>query len=235
MTQQAQAWSTKRLHRLIMLSAAYRRQSLPSVANTKIDPENRHLWRWMPRRLEGEAIRDSFLMVANQLDRTLGGPSVNATNGPSNRRSLYLRQQRYILPATLAMFDAPVANEACTRRHTSTVPLQPLHLLNNAEYLSRAKAFAARVTERAGDDNTNQIESAFALALTRPPSVDEIAAARKFLETIASSDNNETAPVVQRASGTVASAKESKLKKPSPGLIQFCQALMNANEFIFIE
>ncbi len=229
------SWSTKQLHRLIMLSAAYRRQSISNASNAKIDPDNRHLWRWMPRRLEGEAIRDSFLAVANQLNRTLGGPSVNGTNGPSNRRSLYLRQQRYILPAALAMFDAPVANEACTRRHTSTVPLQPLHLLNNAENLSHAEAFAARVMEQAADDDSKRIESAFELALMRPPSAEEVAAARKLFEAIASTGDNTSPPIVRRASGTVASANGAKSRKPSPELVQFCQALMNSNEFVFIQ
>ena len=117
-------WSTKHLHRLIVTSAAYRRASLPDTANMERDKENKHLWRWLPRRLEAEAIRDSLLAVAGRLDLTAGGPS-DPPDKPSFRRSLYQLQQRFKLPPGRALFDAPTANESCPRRHVSTVPSRP--------------------------------------------------------------------------------------------------------------
>ncbi len=198
-------WSTKHLHRLIVLSSTYRQASQTNSKNAKLDPENYYWWRWLPRRLEAESIRDSVLAVSGELDRELGGPSVSfgASSaedggeldptfaeqklGPNQfaakpRRSLYMRQLRDNLPVMQKLFDGPSASETCPRRHVSTVALQPLYLLNNPFILKQAELFAARVLARAGSDTTRQIETAFVLALGRPPKPAEMDAVRRFLD-----------------------------------------------------
>ncbi|MBX9628003.1 MAG: PSD1 and planctomycete cytochrome C domain-containing protein [Gemmataceae bacterium] len=200
-------WSTKHLHRLIVTSDAYRRASEPHAGNAAKDPDNRHLWRWRPRRLEGEAVRDSLLAVAGKLDATAGGPSADVAKAPSFRRSLYLVQHRYQLPPLQAVFDAPTGNESCPRRHTSTVPLQPLALLNNPECVGLARAFAARVAGQAGVDPDKRIDAAYRLALGRPPRGEEITAVKAFL----------------------ADAKDPD------ALFRFAQVLLNANEFLYLD
>jgi cytochrome c553 len=199
-------WSTKHLHRLIVTSAAYRRASQSDAANLEHDRENVHLWRWLPLRLEAEAIRDSLLAVAGRLDLTAGGPS-DPPDKPSFRRSLYQLQQRFKLPPGQALFDAPTANESCPRRHVSTVPLQPLLLLNNEANVKLAADFSTRVRQVAGDDTGKQIATAFRLALGREPDDMERGEAEKFL---ARPDS----------SGSV--------------LTDFCQAVMNLNEFVYV-
>ena len=57
------------MHRLIMNSDTYQMASADIPANVAIDRENRYLWRMPRRRLEGEAIRDSIMAVAGNLDR----------------------------------------------------------------------------------------------------------------------------------------------------------------------
>ena len=199
-------WSTKHLHRLIVTSVAYRRASESDAANEKLDPDNRHLWRWLPRRLEAEAIRDSLLAVAGRLDLTAGGPS-DPPDKPSFRRSLYQLQPRFKLPPGQALFDAPTANESCSRRHVSTVPLQPLLLLNNETNVKLAVNFSNRVRQVAGDDTGKQIATAFLLALGREPDDIERGVAEKFL----------THP-----------------DSPDSALTDFCQAVMNLNEFVYV-
>ena len=226
-------WRTKHLHRLIVTSAAYRRASGESnqysvnsnqlaaakgrasgtaslitdyFASQKLDPDNKHLWRWLPRRLEAEAVRDSLLAVAGQLDLTAGGPSDPAEK-PSRRRTLYQLQPRFKLPPGQALFDAPTANESCPRRHVSTVPLQPLLLLNNEANVKLAAEFAARVRHVAGDDRERQIATAFRLALGREP------------------DNIER---------TAAETSLTRHDAPDAALIDFCQAMMNLNEFVYV-
>ena len=202
------AWSTKHLHRLILTTAAYRRTSQYHRANAEIDPTNRHLWRWEPRRLESEALRDSILAVSGCLDSSIGGPSHVSTNAPSLRRSLYLRQQRNLLPAMQAVFDAPTANESCPRRHTSTVALQPLHLLNNSEIYRWAELFAERVAHEAGRDVNHQVERACQLALNRSPDATERDWCAKFF---------------------------AEASAPNRALTHFCHALLNLNEFAYLE
>jgi hypothetical protein len=67
--------SLKQLHRRIMLSETYRQSSATDTRNASTDPENRFLWRQNRRKLEAEAVRDSILAVAGKLDLAVGGPS----------------------------------------------------------------------------------------------------------------------------------------------------------------
>ena len=222
-------WSAKHLHRLIVLSSAYRQASRPHTANARKDPANRSLWRWMPRRLEAEAIRDMLLAVSGELDRAVGGPGVPLKNynkyvietpsedGKTLRRSLYLRQMRDFSPPMQALFDGPTANESCPRRHVSTVALQPLFLLNSAFVVDRAKAFAQRVAALAGRDPGRQVETAFRLALSRPPDSTERGALLRFLE-----EAQKERPAV---SGP----------EPSQPLMHLCHLLFNLDELITME
>jgi hypothetical protein len=199
--------STKHVHRLIVLSSTYRQASTANAMNVKIDPDNHYLWRWSPRRLEAEAIRDAYLAVSGELDRHVGGPSLPA-NDKSRRRSLYLLQKREAPPPIQALFDGPIAmTEGCARRQATTVALQALYLLNSDFSVQRAKALARRVERLAGDDGAQQIASAFRLALGRQPDAKERELAQRFFERVESSS----------------------------ALAQYCQALMNLNEFVYLE
>ncbi|HEX8200823.1 MAG TPA: DUF1549 and DUF1553 domain-containing protein, partial [Isosphaeraceae bacterium] len=208
-------WSTKHIHRLIVTSNVYRQAAEPSTANATLDPENSLLWRWSPRRLEAEAIRDAMLATSGELDTTAGGPGL-PDNGSAVRRSLYLNQKRERPPAMQALFDGPsAAAESCPRRHVSTVPLQALHQLNSPFATQRARAFARRVVGREGNDRDRQIAASFLLALGRPPDDAERAAAEAYFRAIAPGDDD--------------------AEEPTGALVLFCQALLNVNEFLYLE
>ena len=149
------AWNTRHIQRMILESATYRMSSEYSAANAKLDPDNRLLWRWKPRRLESEAIRDSVLAVSGQLDHSSGGPSALHD---SYRRSIYLKQKRDNLPSQQVLFDSANGIISCARRRVSTSPLQPLWLMNSDLIQIAAKQFA----ERAGS-----VESAIQIAFHR--------------------------------------------------------------------
>src|SRR5262249_35782921 len=72
----ARGWSIKTMHRLIVLSAAYRQACTYNEVNAAKDPDNRLLWRMNRRRLEGEALRDAMLAVSGRLNPKAGGPSI---------------------------------------------------------------------------------------------------------------------------------------------------------------
>jgi hypothetical protein len=215
-------WSTKHIHRLIVTSATYRQSSQFNAEHAKIDPDNRWLWHWRPRRLESESIRDALLAVSGELVREIGGPSVALVDrdryksteplrereGIPMRRSIYLRQMRDAMPPMQLLFDGPTANESCGRRHVSTVSLQPLFLLNSEFMLNRAKAFAGRVTALAGNDRKRQIEEGYQLALGRLPRPQEMEVVEPLFETRDGQGN---------------------------ALLGFCHLLMNLNEFVYIE
>jgi hypothetical protein len=201
-------WSTRHIHRLIVTSAAYRQAATGRKENAKLDPDNRLCWHWTPRRLEVEAIRDSMLAVSGELDRRMSGPS-DADEGASVRRTLYLFQKRQKTPEVQTLFDGPgAATESCPRRDASTVPLQALYLLNNDFAVKRAAALAVKVRATAGDDRGTQIVAAFRRVLGRNPEEDERKLTERFFAAV---DDDEAA------------------------LAQFCQSLLNLNEFVYLE
>ena len=155
-------WDTNRIHQLILDSATYRVSSDLDPDNQEMDPENLTYWRWKPRRLEAEVIRDSMLLLAGKLINVVGGPSVG---NEANRRSLYLKQKRGEFPYQQNLFDGPNGLESCARREVSTNALQPLWLLNSEFVHEMAESFANRA---------KTIHRVFRLALNRAPAAEEL-------------------------------------------------------------
>jgi hypothetical protein len=219
-----QGWSIKAMHRLIMNSETYQMVSDDNPAGLKVDRDNKLLWRMPRRRLEGEAIRDSILAVAGNLDRTVGGPAVHPyidpalfqssskrtwhgkpDSDPSTwRRSVYVFSKRSIPLPMLEVFDKPDSVASCARRNRSTIAPQALILMNNAFVLMEAKKFAERLRKEAGPDPAEQVDLAFQLALSRKPSSKELKESVAFLRT------------------------------GEQSLLDFSQAMLNLNEFVYI-
>ncbi len=146
-------WSLKHLHRLIMLSTAYRQSSRREPAQIAIDAENHYYGRQNVVRLDAEVVRDRALAATGALDRAMFGPSVNVKEddsgqvvvaSDSHRRSLYLLQRRSQPVALMQAFDAPVMVTNCEARSSSTVATQSLMLMNGEFWLSQAMSLADR-------------------------------------------------------------------------------------------
>ncbi|WP_417382568.1 PSD1 and planctomycete cytochrome C domain-containing protein [Gimesia sp.] len=205
-----QGWSTKHIHRQIVLSSTYRQSRTFDEANFEKDPENRYLWSWPRRRLEAEAIRDSILCATGELKRDLGGPSVPQEREEENlRRTIYLFQRRSEMPSVMAMFDAPDSITSCSRRQVSTVALQPLFMLNSQFMDRRAQVLAKNIVEETGDDDSLQVEAAFLKVLGRKPSQEE---------------QGRSVSLLQSGSGVETEQR----------LLLLCHALLNLNEFVYI-
>jgi len=214
----ATPWTLKRLHRLILTSATWRQSDAPRAEALKVDAGNRLLWRFQPRRLEAEAIRDGILAVSGTLDRSGGGPSfhlheVDRENvyhyrpkeefGPSeSRRMIYAFKVRMEQDGVFGAFDCPDGSLVAPRRTASTTPLQALNLFNSRFMLGQSDLFAARLRKEAGAAPEAQIRWAWELAYGRRPDRSELADARALV----------------RASGLPA----------------LCRALLNSNEFLFL-
>jgi hypothetical protein len=187
-------WRAKRWQRLVLTSAAYRQASAPRAEAIRVDPDDRWLWRFPVRRLDAEAIRDAMLAASGGLDRRMGGPYVptkvtetgevvaDEAAGGARRRSVYLQQRRTQVLSVLDVFDAPSIVTNCTRRTTSTMPLQSLSLLNSGFVAARARELARRSRREAGADPDARLAHVFHLAVGRGPDDAERAAARRFLE-----------------------------------------------------
>jgi hypothetical protein len=210
-------WRPKAIHRLIMLSGTYRQSSRHDSRAAARDADNRLLWRYSPRRLEAEAIRDGILAASGALDLRMGGPGYDVfepnTNyvkvykpkqvfGPAEwRRMVYQDKPRSRGDATFAAFDCPDASQQLAKRNVSTTALQALNLLNAPFVVQQSERFAERLSREAPEVD-ERIRLAFRLAFAREPADSELAAARHLIE--------------------------------SHGLAIFCRALFNANEFLYV-
>jgi hypothetical protein len=213
-----QSWSIKHLHRLILTSATWRQSSAPRADAMKVDAGSRLLWRFPPRRLEAEAIRDSILAVSGNLDPTMGGPSFflhnvdrenvyhyhpKETFSPAEtRRMVYALKVRMEQDGVFGAFDCPDGSLVMPRRSVSTTPLQALNLFNSGFMLQQSETFARRLEKEAAMDVSAQIQRAWRLAFNRAP------------------DRKE--------------AREAAALVKSEGLPSLCRAVLNANEFLFV-
>jgi mono/diheme cytochrome c family protein len=166
-------WSMKHLHRLIVTSAAYRRtaSSAGMEASRKADPENALYWRMNSQRMEAQPVRDSLLSLADDLDRRMGGPPVQA-NADTRRRSMYFFHSHNEQNRLLEAFDDASVLE-CYRRSESILPQQALALSNSRLASQAAEKIAARIAAR---DDAEFARAAFELVLCQTPTADELAA-----------------------------------------------------------
>ena len=241
-------WSVKALHRLIVNSAAYRQSSSESVISgpvisnqsekvakarslsnvspmtdyfqraASIDADNALLWRFPPRRLEAEAVRDAVLAASGQLNLEPGGPSFRPFDalkfpanayvpadkiGPEfNRRTVYRMNVNSGKEPLLDAFDCPDPSVKTPRRGVTTTPLQALGLMNNSFVQRQAGHLAERALKESDNDLPRAIRTAYRLALGRAPMKDE----------------------AQRA---LAAAR-------ARSLTNVCWALLNSTEFVYV-
>ncbi len=214
---QRTGWKLKPLHRLIMSSQAYQQSGQWREASARVDADSRFLWRFPPRRLAAEEIRDSILSIAGKLDPTMGGTGFRLydyqqdnvatyvpldVHGPETfRRAVYHHNARAARVDLLTDFDCPDPAFAEPRRSATTTPLQALTLMNHRFSLDMVAALSDRL-QREASDPARQTERGFELAFARSPEPSEMEAAATLV------------------------AKH--------GLRAFCRALLNSNELISV-
>jgi len=172
-------WSVKAMHREIMLSAAYQLGTEYSAKAAADDPENRLLWRANRRRLDIEAIRDTLLFVAGDLDLSSGGPP-QRLNADNKRRTVYGLVSRRKLDGMLALFDFPNPNNTSEQRMATNVPLQRLFFMNGDLVAQESASLAKRLSAEAGD--RARIRQAYRLVFEREPSGEEMTLGLTFLQ-----------------------------------------------------
>lgn len=177
-----QGWSIKKLHRLILLSSTYALSGDNDAKDYAKDPDNRLHWRNdLRKRLDAEALRDSVLSVAGDLDLRLGGPPLS-WNEDNHRRTIYGVVGRTKPDAMLALFDFPNPNQMSEQRLVTVGPLQRLWFMNSPFILKQSKVFAERIQRDGGPSDAARIEFAYRVLYGRPPTESETRAALDFLK-----------------------------------------------------
>ena len=211
-------WSVKALHRLMVHSAVYRQSAAFNARAAALDAENQWLWRFAPRRLEAEAVRDAMLAVSGELNRQPGGPgfrpfealpfpanayAITDKPGPEfNRRTVYRMNVNSGKDPLLDAFDCPDPSVKTPRRGVTTTPLQALELMNNSFVQRQAQRLADRAVRTAGPGVEAAVQAAYQLALGRAPTAEE--------------------------------TRQATAAADARGLASVCWALLNSTEFVYV-
>lgn len=214
---QLQPWSVKSMIRLLVTSDAFKRSSQPQQSALAIDGSSRMLWRFPPRRVEAEVVRDSILLASGVLNPEKGGRSYRIHNikktyaqwevvdnhgADTFRRMIYQERMRRVDDQMFTAFDFPDCGQVRAKRPVSTTPLQALNLMNSQFVQHQADLLAKRAIEFAAGDTRAAIKRCFELLLGRQPDKQEV---------------DDCLQVAQQH-----------------GLPMVCRALINSNEFIFL-
>ncbi len=246
-------WKLKPLHRLMVLSTAYR-QSSRNDAALRIDPDGRFYGRFKLQRLDAEALRDSMLAAAGTLNRTAFGAPVGITRDPAGRvvvgkerpvaiydvvkvesfgnddfrRSIYVQARRSMPLTVLDTFDEPVMSPNCDVRNCSTVAPQSLMMLNDTFVHEAARTLATRLRTEVPGDTRGQIVRAWRILFGTAPKEKDL-----------QSDLAHVAEQTEafRASQTkIPAAKDAPPRDPSlDALASLCQVLLASNRFLYVE
>ena len=210
-------WSMKKLHRLIVSSDTFRQSNRPVPEAIAIDSESRLLWRFPPRRLEAEAIRDSILQASGKLNLQTGGPGFDLfkqrgglsgfdaleTFDPAGwRRMIYAHKIRMQSVDIFGAFDCPDAGQMKPKRTQSITPTQALGLLNSPFVNRQSEYFSQRINEETSSETKARVEHAFKIAFSRSPT------------------DTESEQMIQLVD--------------QHGLTQLCRVLLNSSEFLYI-
>ena len=215
----AEGWRLKPLHRLIMTSQAYRQSSVWRADAAAADGAARLLWRFPPRRLSSEELRDTLLAVSGSLDTRMGGPGFRLyqfvqdnvctytpldEHGPETyRRAVYHQNARASVVDLMTEFDQADCTLSAPRRERTTTPLQALTLFNHDFTLDMAEALAGRVDRATKEAGGGRLEHLFEIAYQRPPTPEERARLEPFLA--------------------------------AHGLRALCRAVLNSNELLHLD
>ena len=225
--------SIKRMIKRLVLTRTYRMSSKTSVEGDAVDPANLLLHHARIRRLQGEAIRDSLLSVAGNLDLKMYGPPIPVhltsfmsgrgrprNSGPidgAGRRSVYISVRRNFLSPMMLAFDTPIPFNAIGKRNKSNVPAQALILMNDPFVIGQAKTWADKLIKQ-GKERPERIVDVYLTAVGRPPTPSESQNAIEFINLqaeslgISADDVNNNLEVWQ----------------------DFCHVVVNLKEFIYI-
>jgi hypothetical protein len=228
-------WSLKHMHRLMVTSATYRQSSvgqalLPaSGRETGVSaPPDNSLWgRMSGRRLDGESLRDAMLAISGELNPRMAGPSAkpklpdkissyawkpDANPADQHRRSIYILAKRNMRYPLFDAFDLPDMHNSCACRPQTITAPQALLMLNSELTLERAAAWAKNLRAEHSEDRPALITAAYRAAFARPPAPEELDLAQRFI-----------------------TKQATLLKSTDAAIADFCHALLNANEFGWVD
>ncbi len=216
----ASGWDVKQLHRDILLSETWQQSSSAAPEKVMIDPENQWFWRFTPRRLEAENIRDSILAVSGQLDSKLFGPGTLDLS--QRRRSIYFKVKRSQLVPMMQIFDQPEPLASQGGRPSTTIAPQALFFMNNNQVVDWARSLATKVNTA---DEETAIREIYLRTLGREPDSAEMSETRAFLAAQSATYSHQPSTPNHQLSTD---------NSRQLALADLCQVIFSLNEFVYL-
>ena len=261
-TESGEAWSLKHLHRVMMLSTAYRQSSLRNSSQETVDPDNRLLGHFPLRRLQAEEVRDSVLAISGKLNDKFGGKPVPVMqdeigqfilgidningngvpdkmlplNGEEFRRSVYVQVRRSRPLTVMEPFDLPVLDPNCPQRNSSTVSPQSLLLMNSEFVQEHSRNLTDRLISQAGPDVRSQVVLAWRLAFANDPTELELADAVAFVT--AQTEVFQPKPTPPANAPAQPALANGAVQPPDPSrqaMALLVQSMLSSNRFLYVE
>lgn len=236
-------WHLKQLHRDILLSATWQQSAASNPRYAEVDPANRLLWRQNIRRLEFEAIRDSLLAISGTLDPALYGRPIDLTKEPdAKRRTIYARIDRERLPEMFVQFDFATPDMPTGRRHVTTVPQQTLFFMNSPLVIELAKQVVQQPEFRGLASPEERVSFLYELLYQRQPSAEELVLGEAFVEKTPEAEPSAAPRKGKLTKKQMLAARKQRARggadarrPPLTGWQEYAHALLQANEFIYIQ
>ncbi|MFG0289150.1 MAG: PSD1 and planctomycete cytochrome C domain-containing protein [Rhodopirellula sp. JB044] len=248
-------WKLKAMHRFIMTSETYRTAAtLPPEQTSQIgdvasiDPGNDLFWRFDPRRLSAEEVRDSILAVTGKLNTTAYGPSFyeelspevlagqsrpgqgwgKASESDLNRRSVYIHVKRSLLTPLLSAFDFPEPDTTCEARFATLQPGQAMSLLNSDFVHKRASQLA----DAARQDIDSNRDTDHTRANSTPQTQSDAAYVRAVIHRVFGRDA--IAAEVDDGTNLIGELVTQHGVSPTRAQTLYALSVLNWNEFVFV-
>jgi len=215
----SQGWSLKKLHRMILLSDTYQRSTEAHEGNAKVDANNRFLWRMNRQRLDAETLRDSVLAVSGDLNLKMGGRPVIPKLSKEEYTVMWARNQ----------WPEAMDEREHTRRSVYLYVKRtfPMPMLSTFDTPDSSMSCSRR-------DNTTVAPQ----ALTLMNGDFMVGQAKQLAAKLRSAYPGSTAKQVetawQRILGRLPKPAERE-KAATVSLEQICLALLNTNEFVYLD
>jgi hypothetical protein len=247
-----QGWSLKKLHRLILLSSAYRQSCENPTSYADADPHNHLLWHANLQRLDFEEVRDSILAIGGSLDLTMGGRPVRLNVLPySTRRTVYGYVDRQNLPEIYTQFDFANPDAETGKRYETLVPQQALFLMNSPMVIQQARRLTGRDEFADLADDNARIRYLYERIYQRDPNPAEIALGEDYIQNSPPPEPLQiTGAPPAKNPGPAGQPGPQKPRKRTPGSFnaipfrdrqpldswtKYAHALMQANEAMFVD
>jgi len=226
-------WDIKHMQKLLMMTAAYQMDSSGSESGLAKDPGNNFFWRFNPRRLSAEEVRDSILAVNGRLNEKMYGPgfyakiSQEVMAGQSKpgdgwgespyseqaRRSVYIHVKRSLVTPILSSFDFPETDAPCEDRFVTTQPAQALAMINGEFANMQARELAERVRKAGAESAEDRMKQAISFVLARDATARDLEIGRSLMNDLQSNHQLDAEQAFDL----------------------YCLMLINLNEFFFID